>query len=635
MGNVTVGTGMRTLSIGPAFDNISTSTTYPLVVDIGNDGGATDALVTVRPAGFGRDTEYRYAVRLNAHGQSRFMAYPSLAGMENSGNNSVVVALTAPGRHQTLELGVPPVLYGDNSVAYVGRRFGVLSPRLIHGGNRPIRSPMNQVSFNTAYVIPEAAPDRAIGYSSIKTVVLSSEAALLNTAQWQALQQWVEAGGSLILTDKALLQVPEARRLSPVIDGGANGSGNKYTAISENVVRTTVLTHAPGVEQGDVFWQRRGNGRVLFTDFDPVSYELRGWDDYSLFWANLIHDANSSIYGDLLEQFRSAFVEMPHDTTDGGAGVDYERVWQSSRAVGQTDDPFVLGLPPLRDVVNVFLCYFVLVVPVTFFVLKHTRRLNLAWVTGPVLAVAFGGGIFLLTARLYFMPMARRTTGILSITSGKKTGRFIGYTELFLPHANRYTMSLEGAERMGFGTLPTGKQQSLSTQENRERTQMVASFDSGNLAFRRLHHEQRVTLSGAISAEMQSDGQGGYTGYVDNETGKPIEDAAFLLSTRERTTQPKVNSVIKIFFYRCGTLAPGRTQIHAPAKGASSMGAAYSVFTSDCLGYLNASLWPKGLTLVGRISGEPFGPQVGKDFSGNQSVTVMVGLDTPEKGEAL
>jgi hypothetical protein len=65
------------------------------------------------------------------------------------------------------------------------------------------------------------------------------------------------------------------------------------------------------------------------------------------------------------------------------------------------NDPFQIALPPLSTVVYLFAGYFLLAVPVTFVVLKQTRRMNWAWATGPALAAVFGGAVYGFTADLH------------------------------------------------------------------------------------------------------------------------------------------------------------------------------------------------------------------------------------------
>ena len=635
------GVGGRTLGLigaAPAFEQYNTSEVNPIVITVVNKGDAVDAEATVVPYN-GTNSGRAYLKKFRVlPGESRLMLYPSLGQVENGNSRSFFqVTLTAPHFHQ--DVTITPVSAGQDytSAAYIGARMGAMSPnydKLYAKLPREQRNPARTSNWNTSAVYgrPENAPDRAIGYNGFTMVVLSQDAVTLNPAQWQAVREWTQAGGQLILVGgdgDPLLNIPQVAEIAPITVSRKGVSGTTQTPKPNAVVTNDYLRLDKGSvppegmsEPATVTRRQLGLGVVYYTDFDPTAEPLREWAGYGKMW----------------ERFRTnrSFATSGLQVREAAHNI---APWNHQSDV-LSADPFKLALPSLPNVVYMFLIYFVLVVPVTFVVLKHTRRMNLAWVTGPCLAVLFSAGLFLLTARLYLTPTSRRTSGILALTPGENEGRFVGYTEMFFPRAGSYEISVPRAESLELNAVKTDRQRSLDTREEADGRLTIPAMSVGNLAFRRLYQEQKVTLTGGVTANLRLDAQGRLTGTLYNDTGLELRDASVRWSKSVRRPLYADRFYLKPVTYELGTLKPGVNRVNATnsARAGEDVNNAPAFLqwqyadSGAAGGYMDTGVVLRKPTLVARIGGAAFGPQLGKDFSGDRSVIVLVGLDGEQIG---
>jgi hypothetical protein len=245
--------------------------------------------------------------------------------------------------------------------------------------------------------------------------------------------------------------------------------------------------------------------------------------------------------------------------------------------------------------------------------------------TGPLLALAFAGGVFLLTARLYFMPAARRTRGIVFAASGDTAARFAGYTELFLPRAGRYELPFPRADYLETAVFPYDENRPLQSVMQAGTDHAAADLAAGNLSFRRIHHEQSVALPGAVTVSVRSDGSGGLVGFVDNGTGRPLNNARIMWEAAKQHPSKLARAIRQMQSGSLGTVPPGRTPIRLSREAWTG----YEEFNYHRIPGFEAS---RQMTLMAEMDGEPFGPRIGRDFSGERSVTLMIGLNTRTTG---
>lgn len=631
MGFTTVGRGENMLSAATAF-TLTKGEVIPLCVEVRSDREVVNAELEVRPHGYLQaERVYRYRVHLR-NGVTRVTVYPAF-GPRNEDRRTPYsdcdITLTAPGRRQSLQLSVA-ANSGGSGYAYIGHRFGSITPR------RDMQDPevSRRMSLYPAYTLPEYAPDRAIGYDGLRLLVLAPEAASLNPAQWRAIREWVVMGGQLLLTDSRLLDIPALADMAPIHPRGPLASSKNDAMMKRALVSDEQILVPDGLQFKNemLFARRYGFGSVACTSFDPSAESFRTWSGSYTFWVQLMRApvaeeasaARRSAHADNIRYTRQVTYGQPDTSRQG--------------------NPFEMALPSIQYVVLIFLGYFVLVVPMTFLVLKHTRRLNLAWLTAPVLALAFAGGIFLLTARLYFMPTARRTAGTVFLQSGEKAGRFCGYTEMFFPRAGRYDVPFADADLVEMNMLLGERSRPLTTVTDEQDGTTSAQPSVGNLAFRRIHHEQSVTLSGSVNIAAQLVSNGDLVGFVQNNTGQKMVNVS--LNTEVTVPDPNRDDLVqnKKLVYRLSDLPAGETTFRIP-RGQWLLAEPANPGMRYAVSWAHRSLQPgmqnrlltfsvlHQLRLTAEVPGETFGPRTGQDFSGDRSVTLMVGLNLKTGGE--
>ena len=261
--------------------------------------------------------------------------------------------------------------------------------------------------------------------------------------------------------------------------------------------------------------------------------------------------------------------------------------------------------------------------PITYLVLKLMRRLQWAWVSGPLLSVAFAYGLYLFTASLYQAGMSRRTYGLLLGVAGEREARFAGYSELFLPRAGNYPLQIPGAEtiqlrdteneygsyssRGGYSSRGRGSASAAEPLETVDTGTVEApEFPVGNLAFRRVYHTQTVALSGAITAQLRRDAGGKLTGTIHNGTGWELQD--FVLQQTYWKS------------YASGGLKPGET---------ISVDALLMKKETNSGGYhlLRLQTQQSGCVfLTATLTGESFGPPLGRYVGNDRAVRLVVSL---------
>jgi hypothetical protein len=517
-------------------------------------------------------------------------------------------------------------------------------------------------AFNACYAKPENAPDRAAGYANLSNLVIGEGAERLSAAQWKAIREWVKSGGSVILIGAAgeagtfrgitdlspahrdidLCRVPSTRDLRELEPQSSQRSG---LTLPNDVAGVDYALPGPGAEslwtytvggEPHTFLARKhvGFGTVLYVGFDPTQEPFRNWYRLPTLWQGLLKRA----------------APLADSGTVASAAQQQSFDNNPASAPGGTNDPFRVTLPPLKPIVFLFLGYFVLAIPVTFVVLKRTRRMNLAWVTGPTLAVGVAGLLYLFTADLYRAPLSRRTSGLLLAAEGDPEARFVGQTELFFPRAGNYDVSVPGAERI---ELTAGEDY------NRRSSATVRTLESGddgsqvthprlavaNLSFRRVYHEQRISLGGGgITARVTVRPDSTITYEVRNDTGLTLTDVNIAvpnvrigadLIVGEPGTPEEIASRGRGF----GRSVPVRNIVIASSLAPHAVARGEKPATGEM------ALWRDGQQqiainaaradlpiLTARTDGAGLGPSLGTWAGGAGSVEVAMPLAKPEGG---
>jgi hypothetical protein len=228
-------------------------------------------------------------------------------------------------------------------------------------------------------IAPEDLPRDFISYQPVNVVVLG-DAPLnqLTEDQGRALKSWVASGGMLIVTGGADLAGLRAAKLDDIIPVEAQGSitipavaeltdlYGEFDAPAALLVmsgrtRANAKTILGTDEKPLVAESRYGNGLVRFVAFNPKLNPYRSWSNGRYLWSDLLNPALDT---------RTYFPRR-------GNFSDYLYSLADIKAASSSYFLFFL------------LAYVVIVGPVNYLVLKKMKKLDLAWLTIPAVALLF------------------------------------------------------------------------------------------------------------------------------------------------------------------------------------------------------------------------------------------------------
>lgn len=614
---------------------------FPLVVSIENHGGSADGALKVRSLSYtDSQRSYAYPVSLPAGTRKQIVVYPDLNGY----TDQISVSFDGNARSQDVAVSIP---YREGTqIGLIGDEVGALTTLRVPSSSNQGNGPGRAAKFSDCYARPEDAPDRAVGYQTLRALVLGDGAERLRPAQWAALRQWVMEGGSLVMLGGAgatELRVPDAEPFLPVtglhetaiaLDVPAFAlpplnlppGGMTLPPLSAGPIAVTTGTPKPGAsvlasQKGQVLVARQvlGAGTILFVAFNPLEKPFRGWEGQRDLWLGLLHQsapaASAAALRDWTAQQQSFREENYGPYTMGGP---------TSRIVSSGVNPFRIKLPPIKTIAWLFLAYFVLVIPVTYGVLKKLGRLEWAWVTSPVLSVLFAYVFYLFTAQLYQAGLSRRTAGVVVAAAGDPQARFDGFSEVFFPRGGSYQVAIPGTEALELTPFVNSEEDYYSgsgaTQafETVDVGQVVApGLNLGNLSFRRLYHTEPVGLGGAITTNLLCDATGHVTGTVRNGTNFTLTECGVYQSDAGQ-------------YSPVGDLAPGQTKSVGPSRPAQGGPQSLQSLLQKPTG-ASGGVESMGTFLTARTSGEDFGPAIGRDVGGSQSVALLVSVPLGQK----
>lgn len=646
--------------IEPCFVNMSPGGIYPVAVTVTNRGAPLSGSLVVFPqTGDAATREYGYPLSLPTGSTKRVLVYPNVVGY----GSGLAVIYQSGFRNwdTTMPFNMRGGASGEAQVGLIGDRTGGLVSRGSKANNGSSSPPGggrdSQLAFNDCYCKPETAPDRAAGYSALDILVIGEGAERMTDGQWQAIGQWVLRGGSLVLVggaNAAYLRAPAVAPLLPI----ANMSGGSLARFEgQNVpgytfpptpiavttgtptLGATVVSRAPDGRPLLVA-KSRGAGKILFVAFDPMERPLRGTTETAQLWQWLIQNARSPLstsrVSQIVQEKQSAF-----DEDNSGATVGVYGPRRGGGNAAAAVNPFRITLPDIGLIIGLFVAYFVLAVPVTFFVLRRIGKQELAWVTTPLLAVAFSFGLYLFTADLYKAGLSRRTGGVVVASAGEREARFSGFTEIFFPTGGSYKIEIPNAEtletRDAGDDLATRYGRGSGASENRSPLQTVDTgvvvapgYGVSNLSFRRLTHTQRIDFGNGISAQVRRVGRR-LVGSIRNDSGRTLRGAMLMAravggnSFADRRRGLSRSQIVQTL----GEIKSGETKVLMANKKDEDGTSAASVTLQmlDRNGEpIGNQLPANSALLVADTDGDRDGPQLGKSVSGNQSVTVIVSV---------
>ena len=508
----------------------------PVWVRLENRGPDLQAEIRVRLTGGFGATTFAAPAPLPTGSRKRIPVYV----LPNNFSHELEVQLVQG--NEVLASQKVPVKPRPNDSYFVGLvapERGALS--LILGASLPGR----ERSKEFVDLSPADLPERVEGLRSFDCLVLNDvDTTSLTPEQGTTLEAWVRQGGRLVigggaggahtvagLRESLLPFVPRGLLEVDTLPGLAAFAGGEAVRVPGPFV---VVTGEVGdgrtlAAQSDLPLVREravGNGYIDLIVLDLAVSPFDAWTGTTTFWEKLL--SPGAAYPDWL----------PSDMSF--------RQWKSAQMAGALSNLPSLDLPSIRGLGILLVLYVVLVGPVNYFVLRWRKRLHWAWITIPLMTLAFSGGAFGLGYALRGTDLILNKIAVIELLPDGTAG-VSSYLGLFSPAQQSYEIEVKGGGLLaplnpGYGPWGsggagvTGEMVFLQGEPGRVRGLAVNQWSMQTFMM-----EGVWAGFGQVVGDLQIGGDG-LVGTVRNETDYTLTGVVIILGNR---------------FVHLGDLSPG------------------------------------------------------------------------------
>ncbi len=298
-------------------------------------------------------------------------------------------------------------------------------------------------SFATStlmYTLPTALPASAQGYDMVDAVALADMPLdNLTEDQTEALKGYVRNGGTLILSGGSDLSrlksgfyaemLPLDRiAVRPARELGLLAQRYREPLPLPSPIGLVTGTLKPGTQAllGDLIYSRPyGNGTVVLTTFDYLDPNVRSWKAAPSLWRDLLRCNPTRI-----SPRRTLAINAQDAQTGMQPLADAMAGKQATNA------------PPML-VVTIFLAaYLILLVPVSYFILKKLDKRELAWFTSPLLILGFTVISYLIAVSIKGGDLTVNRVVVLETIAGSDQVAGYGQMTLYSPRRAGYDISM-------------------------------------------------------------------------------------------------------------------------------------------------------------------------------------------------
>ncbi|HVF09276.1 MAG TPA: hypothetical protein VNA16_00635 [Abditibacteriaceae bacterium] len=339
----------------------------------------------------------------------------------------------------------------------------------------------------------EWVPDRWIGFDAVDTLVLHDfPHTALTTEQLTALRGYVAGGGCLIVLGGAngqrLAQSPLAD-LWPVAPGatgtatpaevstlinryvdvprltGADRLGGAPILVGRSTLRPRARHLAGSLASPLLAGAAVGAGEVLFLAVDPTRPPFLGWSGNAGLWADMFKRATPPRR---LESVATDAGAGPYGGPGGMGGMGapppgYGYPGQANAAASTPTGQLWTALsaarqlrtPPVSYIVWFLALYVFFLVPVNYCVLRYFDRRELAWITIPVIVVAFSVMSYAAALSIHGNAILLRHVAIVQGAADSGAARTDAMLWLFSPRKTTYNIT-SADPQMVVGDYATG-----------------------------------------------------------------------------------------------------------------------------------------------------------------------------------
>ena len=340
--------------------------------------------------------------------------------------------------------------------------------------------------------VPARAPDRPVGYQSLRAVILAEGAETLSDDQVSALKDYALMGGHIVTFRGS----GESSRRDPRWSTFASRGSSESLQPGELPRSNNALTHRSVTTAGTVVTPF-GRGSIICIASNPFREVSWNTDD------SLVR-VNGYVQSLCPDTAPTGTALVAQTTTEHGLSSQNRSVISRASTSDGHANPFLTRLPAPGNIFGLMAGFFLLVVPVNFLVLKFFRRAEWAWYTAPVLSLAFAGAVFSLARGLYTAKLCATVHSTIFAQEGEPDSIAVGRSEMFFPSAGSYDLklrdvdSIEGTTQF-FGIpgndAPGAQRIALPLEIVDTGSMTVPLAQVGNLSFRAFDFRQRIRQS--------------------------------------------------------------------------------------------------------------------------------------------
>lgn len=415
--------------------NVASGSICPIRITLENTGQDDRGIVKVETD----RSSMTYPFELPASSEKSFIAYvskePYVTNLQvtlNSRGTNVTIPINLLGNSNNLKV-VGMISQNPGELSFVAKT----------------QQAKDFIEQSGATVKPQMAPDRAIGYWPLSILFLGEGSERLTDSEVSAIKHWVMMGGTLVFNGGSLTPIfndPRWAGVTPLTNCRATSAPAPSVLKLQETITLVESTLAPGAgidqtEGGRIVQARRGYGlgTVVALSYNMFEGPLRKWEGRSSIVQRLIKLSDQKKQnlqrtinpGNILDSFDSnGYGSLPSTFT--GDPIE--------------GSPFQAKLPDMGQVFLILFLFWLVVVPVHFFILGKMNRRDLAWFTAPLISIGFASIFFTFAKDLYSASLSRQTSGNRYFAAGEKTGIFEGNQQFFFPRFGSHEMKMENVE---------------------------------------------------------------------------------------------------------------------------------------------------------------------------------------------
>ena len=397
----------------------------PIHVTVANDGPAVSATLLMHVPHANSEVVYTRPVDLPTQSRREFFVYIPPEGYLSSPFKIDLVAGTR------VLASVMVRLTQATANDYV---YGVLAGSFSAFNSLTDIDPLNGQGY-AAKLEPADLPPLAAAWKALDVLVISDvDTGAFTPAQRQALADWVQQGGRLVVAGGPGWQKTSAgiggllplaaSGTQAVADLGPLGSfagvtapgGPAIAALGQLTPDAIPLVKTEALPA--VVYRRLGFGLVAYLAYDPALAPLKGWDGVTGLFRGLL--------------------TIGLDRPSWASGmVNWSSAGEAARAVPG------LAVPSTWQVCGFLAIYVVVIGPLNFVLLRRFKRRVWAWITIPGVVLVFSVGAYLAGYGLRGTQAILHRLAIVQVWPNAERAQVEQIVGLFSPQRSTYTLTFE------------------------------------------------------------------------------------------------------------------------------------------------------------------------------------------------